>query len=217
MFRPARFTNLGWLSLAIALAACGGSEDDGGGQDGDGDDGTAADGGGQTPDAGEAAGLRCDTHSWCTTYGATDEPVVDPPDLTGGAIPDGVYRLEQGTFGAEAYAFEGDTVVSIGSLYQNRIGTYSTSGGTLNLSFTAFCTHEGEEADDFDTSYSFAVAGDDLYLRYEENPVHRFTRVTALCETDAYFDCNVTNCACVAGVGQGLGEPTGDPVDQCGG
>jgi hypothetical protein len=178
-------------------------------------------GGGATNGPGET-GLSCDAIAWCTSWSAASPEIVDPPELTGGTVPDGVYRLEEGTFGADAYVFEGSNVVSVGSLYANDFGTFTTSGNELTMTLTKRCDYQGEsDVKNGPATYRFAVKGDDLFLAYvydgSENPPRRYRRMppTELCQSSATFDCGVTNGECSLSMGKGLPKPKDDALYRC--
>ena len=169
-----------FFATLLCLMAC--SDDDPSNDD---------DGGGST--------LQCSTIGWCTSYDALDEDVDDAPPLNGGTIANGVYRLQRGTFGSIAYAFEGNTVVEISSNFGNRSGTWEADGGRLTMTLTTSCNFEGDRDTDATIEYDFAVQGNKLYLFDVDgfnNGIHEYKTINSLCEEDAEFQCRVSNCAC---------------------
>ena len=150
--------------------------------------------------------LQCGSYSWCTTYSATSDEPTSPAQLTGGRIDDGVYRLEEGTFGNDAIVFQGDRALILESS-RNVLGTWSSSAdGVLQIQLSETCgpSRPPEPTDSPDRTFNYAVRGADLFLQSlgcmsssgQLCPPRRYTRVTDLCETSDFFYCTVSNCGC---------------------
>lgn len=153
--------------------------------------------------------LQCARYSWCTTYGALDEAVTNAPELNGGPIADGVYRLEQGHFGQAALVFQGSRFVHLDGSYLNKAGAWSANGGTLSLIYDTDCDSEGEEAFTAEREWTFASQGSTLFVRNGDGDLLRYERVSSLCTESDDFNCRVANCVCT----EAIGEPL--PEDNC--
>ncbi len=171
-------------------------------------------------DEGESSsGLQCDTYAWCTSYGATSASPSNVPPLEGGTLVDGIYRAQEGTFSAEAFVIEGNTIVFIGDGYQNQQGTWSVEGGLLTVALESECDFRGTRDQVNEWTFLFAVDGNSVYWDsqgcFGDCEPERYERVSSLCSTDEFFDCGVTNCQCVQKVGQGLPEQSDDSTWWC--
>jgi len=161
--------------------------------------------------------LTCDQYAWCTTYSASGGSAANPPALTGGTISDGLYRLEEGESAARAMVFKGTTLLRVGDLYENDIGTWSVSGATLSLATTMTCNHGGTRANSLTLNAAFAAQGDDLFIQYQgSTTIRRWHRVTSLCATDDNFQCRLTSCVCSESFNRGLPALSTDPSNPCG-
>lgn len=151
--------------LSMLAAGCGASNED----DGD--------------DTSPGAALACDAVGWCTSWESDKRPVTDAPAPKGGAIPDGLYRLERGSEDARAMLIKGRSILKVTSLYFNILGTWNVD----------------EEPSKETFRYAFAFKGDTLYLHedeFEDMPIEAWRKVDQLCEENASFNCKVSNCAC---------------------
>ncbi|TSC32337.1 hypothetical protein [Corallococcus sp. Z5C101001] len=183
--------------LSLLAVACGNTDDAGGG---DGGTQGGVDGG----NGGTA--IQCSAVGWCTTWEADSDSAVDAPALTGGALRDGIYRLEQGQ-GAEAMVIQGSSILFVEGQWSNSVGTWSVTGGRLAINLATYCDDYSEGDRSYAYAYAFAVQGEDLFTQEEgkaSNPIQRWRRVAHLCEASASFKCRVRNCACVTTTNKSL-------------
>lgn len=158
--------------------------------------------------------IACDAVTWCTTWDADRSKVEPVPELSGGSIADGLYRLQQGTFSSAALLIQGGRVLYIEDNY-NQEGQWRIDGNTLTTSYTQRCG-DGLELDndwDFEISYEFLADGDKLYLKDKscsngsgdtDACIRMYQRVSDLCSEDQYFSCRVSNCACLTRQNKGF-------------
>ncbi|GEN11008.1 hypothetical protein SAMN05443572_102127 [Myxococcus fulvus] len=167
--------------LSLLAVGCGASNED----DGD--------------DTSPGTALACDAVGWCTSWDSDKRPVTDAPALKGGAIPDGLYRLERGSEDARAMLIKGRSVLKVNSLYFNILGTWKVEGSRMVITTTSTCNQTDEEPFKETFRYAFAFKGDTLYLHedeFEDMPIEAWRKVDQLCEENASFNCKVSNCAC---------------------
>lgn len=176
------------LSLSLLATACGDSsaKDDDGGDGGDGD----------------GSALQCHAVGWCSNMSVDDTEVTNAPALTGGNIPEGLYRLEQGldVEYAAAMLFKGKSVILLDQVWNNHLGTWKVNAGKLELAWASYCNTNGEKQVNAGTElYTFAVRGDELFTRYDDadQAVMRWKRVSDLCEASTSFKCRGGTCSCV--------------------
>ncbi|MFP2923652.1 hypothetical protein ACLESO_00245 [Pyxidicoccus sp. 3LG] len=182
------------LSLSLLATACGdsnGKEDDGGDDDG--------------------SALQCHAVSWCSNMSVDDAEVTNAPALTGGNIPDGLYRLEQGldVNSTEAMLFKGNSVILMGQVWDNDLGTWKVNNGKLELTWATSCNTNGERQwrEPGTDVHAFAVRGDELFTRYDDadQAIKRWKRVSDLCETSTSFKCRGSRmCSCITTTNESL-------------
>lgn len=150
-----------------------------------------------------SGGLACDAVGLCTTSEPAGPDPANPPAFTGGVIPDGLFRIEEGRSLLDApdigFLFQGSSFLAIGAMWSNSLGTWSTSGSTLSLTYKTTCDSNGPGASSQDpSSYEFVLQGSDLYLRDSSANVSRLHVVDpgGVCADDGAFGCHVTNCSC---------------------
>ncbi|WP_338864507.1 hypothetical protein [Myxococcus stipitatus] len=168
--------------LSALAVGCGNSDegDDGGG------------GGGSS--------LECSAVGWCTNWYPSVREAQNAPALTGGALADGLYRMEQGSHSIQGLRIQGKSILLIGRSWGNFVGTWKADGGKLTISVAGNCDEQGETSMTTQFTYAFAVKGNAVYLQdldTEGRPVLLFQKVSSLCEENATFSCSSRVCACV--------------------
>ncbi|MFB1484608.1 hypothetical protein [Corallococcus sp. RDP092CA] len=119
--------------------------------------------------------------------------------MTGGALGDGLYRMEFGQDDAQAMLIQGKSVLWVREPWVNRLGTWKVESGRLVISLERRCTPTQDEADTETLHLAFGFKGNVLYtqeLDFEDMPVLAWRKVESLCEENDSFTCRVTPCAC---------------------
>lgn len=181
------------LALASVMMACGG--DDGG------DDKPGVDSGIDPKPT-----LACEAVTYCSTWSANDTKIVAPTER-GGAIADGIYRRERGSFAIELLQFAGNRVNDIGDSFSNQSGTYTTANGMISFSYMKRCDREGTK--DAASSWNdrpYYANGDSLLIGMADSSngevvwyEYKRVPIDQVCTENANVKCNVTNCSCAVG------------------
>jgi hypothetical protein len=177
-----------FLSLSLLATACG--------------DSTVEE---QDDDDGDGSALQCHALGWCTNMSVDDTEVTNAPALSGGSLPEGLYRLEQGfdVEYAEAMLFKGNTVILLEQVWTNYLGTWKVNAGKLEVTRASTCDDFSNRPlrEPYTEIYSFAGRGDELFTQREgDDPkvTLRWKRVSDLCEASTSFKCRGGgSCTCV--------------------
>ena len=183
-----------WIWI-VALAACSGDGNDG-------NAGTDAAGSGSGSGSGSNA-LACNAVTSCSTWSADDVDVAAPTER-GGTIPDGIYRVERGTFDVGLLQFAGNRFNDIGDSFENDTGTYTTANGLITFNYEKQCNKMGT-IDDAGSwkDRPYWVNGDTLLVGMADSSTtgvvwyeYKKIPVDQICTANAYVKCRVTNCSC---------------------
>ncbi|NTX67321.1 hypothetical protein HUA74_42395 [Myxococcus sp. CA051A] len=158
----------------------------------------------------EGGALQCHAVSWCSNMSVDDTEVTNAPALTGGTLPDGLYRLEQG-LGArstEAMLIKGSSFIHLEQVWDNTLGTWKVADGKLVMTRATSCDASGESSLESNQDvFTFAVRGDELFTRYDDvdQSVRRWKRVSDLCEASNSFKCRGSRpCSCISATNESL-------------
>ena len=98
--------------------------------------------------------------------------------------------------------FKGNSVILLGQVWDNSLGTWKVNAGKLELTRASACNTHGERTlkEPVTDVFTFAVRGDELFTRYDDadQAIMRWKRVSDLCDASTAFKCRGSaTCSCV--------------------